>query len=118
MDRRSFGRRGASQPLRTQVPAKSAAQVQQPAPAVFGADLDLSRRPDSASLDEELHAWKQQRSFVVPWKQLCLMATLCFGLASFVLPSGVNSAVNWLLYGLTGMSFYAWFVARRARTKP
>ena len=117
MDRRSFGRRGASQPVRTQAPARPAAHFQRAGPALVHADLDLSPLPDAPSLDEELHAWKQQRAFVIPWKQLCLMATICFGLASFVLPSSVNGAVNWLLYGLTGMTFYAWFEARRARAK-
>lgn len=116
MDRRSFGRRGASQPVRPQAPARPAAHGPQSSPVPAAPNLSLP--PPQASLfDEDLHAWKQQRTFIIPWKQLCLMATICFGLASFVLPSSVNSAVNWLLYGLTGMSFYAWFMARRTRPK-
>ncbi len=68
-------------------------------------------------MDEELLAWKRQRTFTIPWKQICLIATLCFGLASFVLPAGINSAVNWVLYALTAISFYVWYTQRRARLK-
>jgi hypothetical protein len=46
------------------------------------------------------------------------MASICFGIASFVLPDDVNRSINWLLYGLTAMSFWVWFKGRRARAKP
>jgi hypothetical protein len=36
-----------------------------------------------------------------------LTASLCFGIASLVLPDTVNDAVNWLLYALTAASLYA-----------
>lgn len=72
---------------------------------------------DTASIDDELNAWKQQRGFRLPWKQLYLMASICFGVGSLVLPDDVNRAVNWLLYGLTAMSLYAWYTGRRTRTK-
>ena len=36
----------------------------------------------------------------MPWPQLSLMASLCFGIASFVLPDSVNDNVDWLLWGL------------------
>jgi hypothetical protein len=36
-----------------------------------------------------------------------LMATLCFGVASLVLPDSVNDNVDWLLYALAAASFYA-----------
>jgi len=68
-------------------------------------------------MDKELLAWKQQRRFTIPWKQICLMGSICFGLASFILPGSVNGAVNWLLYALTAMSFWIWFKGRRARAK-
>jgi len=106
MDRRSFGRRGVSEPSSVpQVVAHAA-----PAEAV---------RPEPVtkpSIDDELDAWKQQRRYRVPWKQLCLMASICFGIASLVLPDDVNRAVNWLLYGLTAMSLYAWYSGRRIKT--
>ena len=68
-------------------------------------------------MDEELLAWKRQRRFMIPWKQVCLMASICFGFASFVLPASVNGAVNWMLYALTAMSFLVWFKGQRARAK-
>ena len=45
------------------------------------------------------------------------MASLCFGIGSFVLPEYVNSDVQWLLWGLTAVSAYVWFSKRRARAK-
>jgi hypothetical protein len=56
--------------------------------------------------DAELEAWKRARQRHVPWKQISLMASLCFGVASFVLPQSVNDAVAWPLYGLAAISFY------------
>ncbi len=34
------------------------------------------------------------------------MASLCFGVASIVLPASVNHNVDYLLYALMGMSLY------------
>jgi hypothetical protein len=34
------------------------------------------------------------------------MASLCFGIASFVLPDSVSDELDWLLYGLMAMSMY------------
>ncbi len=70
--------------------------------------------PKSASIDRELQEWKQARAFKIPWRQLSLMASLCFGIASFVLPEPVNTPVQWLLYGLAAASLYGFF-ARRLR---
>ncbi|HEU5019428.1 MAG TPA: hypothetical protein VFT69_15815, partial [Pseudolabrys sp.] len=41
-----------------------------------------------ASEDLEFAAWKKQRARGprLPWRQLSFMASLCFGVASFVLP--------------------------------
>jgi hypothetical protein len=71
------------------------------------------------SLDDELRQWKlaRKRNFQIPWRQLSLMATLCFGIASFVLPDSVNDNVQWLLYALTAASLYAGFRKRRQHTK-
>jgi hypothetical protein len=73
--------------------------------------------PVDSPLDEELAEWKQTRksAFKLPWRQLSLMASLCFGIASFVLPDGVNDMVNWLLYGLMAMSFYVGITGKKAK---
>ena len=63
----------------------------------------------SPHVDDELQEWKRGRkrrskSF---WRQLALMASLCFGIASFVLPDSVNDILDWTLYALTAASLYA-----------
>jgi len=35
------------------------------------------------------------------------MASLCFGIASLVLPDSVNENLDWLLYGLMTASLYS-----------
>ena len=74
--------------------------------------------PEEMSVEDELREWKRsrKRAFKIPWRQLSLMASLCFGLASFVLPEPVNSDVQWLLFALTAASFGAW-VAKRGKVK-
>lgn len=75
---------------------------------------------DAPTIDDELRAWRQQRqqhaSFRIPWRQLSLMASLCFLIASFVLPASVNDAVDWLLDGLAAISLWVWFSGRRRRS--
>jgi hypothetical protein len=113
MDRRSFGRRGVSQSVASRVAPARASADDFVAPAA-------TVQPESIhtfSVEDELDAWKQQRRYKVPWKQLCLMASICFGVGSLVLPDDVNRAVNWLLYGLMAMSLYAWYIGRRTRAK-
>jgi hypothetical protein len=75
----------------------------------------LSEKSEFSSLDDELRQWKlaRRRNFEIPWRPLSLMATLCFGIASFVLPDSVNDNVQWLLYALTAASLYAGFRKRR-----
>jgi hypothetical protein len=60
-------------------------------------------------IDHELSEWKQARKqrSKIPWRQLSLMGSLCFGIASFVLPDSVNENLDWLLYGLMAASLYA-----------
>jgi hypothetical protein len=67
------------------------------------------------SVDDELNEWKRTRksSFAIPWRPLSLMASLCFGIASLVLPNWVNSAVQWPLYGLAAASLYVGLAKRR-----
>jgi hypothetical protein len=43
---------------------------------------------------------------------VALMASLCFGIASFVLPDTVNDDLDWLLYGLMAISAYVGFSKR------
>jgi len=67
--------------------------------------------------DDELQAWKKARRFTIPWRQISLMATLCFGVASFVLPAATNDAVQWLLLALMAASVYAGFAKRRRNAR-
>jgi len=71
---------------------------------------------DSQHIDDDLQEWKQARKqrFKIPWRQLSLMASLCFGIASFVLPDSINENLDWLLYGLMAVTLYTG-LRRRAR---
>ena len=64
---------------------------------------------DVLSDDEELQNWKRarRRDYKVPWRQVLLMASLCFGVAGFVLPDTVSGALDWLFYALMAASFIA-----------
>jgi hypothetical protein len=91
--------------------ALSASQpAQQPIPS------DASAEP---LVDDELREWKRSRRnrFKIPWRQVSLMASLCFGIAFFALPDSVNSSVQWLLFALMGANFYAG-VRKRREAKP
>lgn len=71
-----------------------------------------------STIDPELEEWKQARKSPwarLPWRQLSWVASLCFGIASLVLPADVNSAINWILYALMAASFIAGFRMRAAR---
>lgn len=59
----------------------------------------------------------RKHSFSIPWRQLSLMASLCFAIAYFVLPDTVNAAVQWPLYGLMAAAIYAGFRKRRTGAK-
>jgi hypothetical protein len=113
--RPAFGRRTTPQAQAAPPkPAVRAAQpVATPAPAVITAGV-----PQDVSFDHELQAWKKSRgsNFNIPWRQVYLMASLCFGIASFVLPDSVNDDVDYLLWGLMAMSAYAWFASRKKKT--
>ncbi len=77
------------------------------------------REIGSPHIDHELREWKharKQRS-KIPWRQLSLMASLCFGIVSFVLPDSVNENLDWLLYGMMAAILYAG-VSRRPFHKP
>lgn len=76
--------------------------------------LEMEPPPD---IDAELREWKAQRSFQIPWRQLSLVASVFFGLASFVLPDSVNANVDYVLYGLSAMSLYVW-LSGKFKKKP
>jgi hypothetical protein len=111
----TFGRRGGFAP-QTPTGIKRAENLSPPpglAPPI------VENIEPAPSIDDELRAWKQERRqhapFRIPWRQLSLMASLCFFIASFVLPESVNDDVDWLLYILAAMSLWVWFSGRRRR---
>jgi hypothetical protein len=122
----TFGRRPAPASA-ARPPARQAASSPSQAEGLFAraqaeatAAAHLALLPPSTGdkgVDDELAEWKATRKsgFKLPWRQLSLMASLCFGLASFVLPDTVNDTVNWLLYGLMAMSFYVGVTGKKAK---
>ena len=53
-----------------------------------------------------------KRKFKVPWRQVVLTASLCFGIGALVLPDTINDDLDWLLYGLMAISGYVGFSNR------
>jgi hypothetical protein len=121
-NRQAFGRRITTQP---QV-ASPSARPETVAPSVtalfVGAAAEnpppVAAQPDLPSVDQELEEWRRTRKhgFRMPWRQLSLVASLCFGIASFALPDSVNDNVQWLLYALMAASAYAGFSKRRKKS--
>lgn len=106
----AFGRRTSSAPPRGRAQPsaieRAADCVAPAAPTPMAAPATTSAtEPPALSVEEELRQWKAERRYKIPWRQLSFMASLCFGIASFELPDSVNNDVNWLLYGLTAISF-------------
>ena len=120
-NQRAFGRR--IDPERLTAPATEPARPVAATPAANNAErspgphLESPAADESLSIEDELREWKRTRHVKIPWSQLSLMASLCFGIGSFVLPDSVNSGAEWLLWGLTAASAYVWFTSRRARAK-
>ena len=119
---RSFGRRG--DPQRQPSRAKAIGAVAQSTRVEFispsvALPMSLTENQDFSRLDEDLREWKRARkaNFEIPWRPLSLMATLCFGIASFVLPDTVNDTVQWFLYALMAASFYVGIRRRRHQSK-
>jgi hypothetical protein len=119
VNQQSFGRRinPQQQPRQT----RGAAEFDAPMPSVELADGAGSKHllppaeTEAPSIDDELREWKQSRnqSLKIPWRPLSFMASLCFGIASFVLPDSVNDGVQWLLYALIAISLFAGLAKRR-----
>jgi len=117
----TFGRRASPQantpaPRTNTVRAPAMAETKPAEPPVFESTAPSI---DTLSLEDELREWKRNRTsgFQIPWRQISLMATLCFGIASFVLPPSTNEAVSWLLYALMAISFVAGVSRRRKRAE-
>lgn len=116
----AFGRRGAAAPIPRAaretpraLPVPKAPPVPKKAPPVQTAPPDGISWSDTS--DPELEDWKRARGWHPPWRQISLMASLCFGIGSLVLPGTVNDAVQWILYALAGASLYAGLRKRRTR---
>jgi hypothetical protein len=116
-NRQAFGRRVSSQAFPAPPRRALVQPVSAPQPVAVEAAAPTVVPGDQPSLDAELSAWKQERGsqFRIPWSQLSLMASLCFGIASLVLPDSVNSNVDWLLWGLAIMSAWVWYSNRRKK---
>ncbi len=117
-NRPAFGRRGVAGP------APQAPQGARPAPAIAAAPAapdaasaaDILLAPAIDPVDRELEEWKRSRKRApFPWRPFYFMASLCFALASFVLPASINDAVQWPLYALAAVSFYIGIANRRRR---
>lgn len=121
MAARTFGKRASVAPAPVRREAKAAVV----APDIVRAVRVLEQKPVAVekppaavvpspelSVDEELRRWKEERRqtlfFRLPWKQFSLFASISFGAASFVLPDDVNGAVDYLLWGLSLISFAVW----------
>jgi hypothetical protein len=120
-NRQAFGQRINPQaqpgptPMRTETVAPSVAALFGGTPTESPALLAMQNA--CPSIDRDLEDWKhaRKRQFKVPWHQLSLMASLCFGIGSFVLPDSVNDNVQWLLWGLAAISAFVWFTGRKKK---
>ena len=118
---RPFGRkgqfRGQPRPRRPSMPISVAAPRAELRSEIEPEPVSAAPRPVLPVFDEELEAWKQTRKRQIPWGPLSLMASLCFGIASFELPDSVNGIANVLLYGLSAMSLWVWFSKWREKRR-
>ena len=113
----SFGRRSRSTSPLARVQAKAIVPDgdRRAAEPNIERTMPFPAQPELPSIDDELQEWKRARRFVIPWSQISLMASLCFGIAAFVLPDSVNSVVDYLLYALMAASFIAGISKRLAK---
>jgi hypothetical protein len=109
---RAFGRRTSPQrqPLRAgpkldlSAPEANPGLADIPAQTAFLQKEIALPHPSDEAHDRDQSA---KRSFKMPWRQLSLMASLCFGIASLVLPDSINDELDWPLYALMALSAYA-----------
>jgi hypothetical protein len=99
---------GRAKPVQSRPPLPAKRRIAAPEPGL---------PPQDDAVAAELQAWKQARERQpFPWRQLSLVAGLCFGAASLVLPDSVNDAAAYVLYALAAISFLS--ALRRRRKKP
>jgi hypothetical protein len=108
MSQTSFGRRPSAKSPQTPPPLMT--KFARPGTSVPRAE------PSAPSVDNEVREWKKSRGFTFPLKPIALMASLSFGVASFVLPADVTAWAEWPLYALSAASLYVGF--RRRKTSP
>jgi|ERR1700733_13945885 len=122
---KSFGRRAVAQPAAPSAKtflefapqrAEATGVAAQSAPPPNEQPPTSPTTEPTVGVDDELREWKQTRKARIPWRQLSLMASLSFGIASFVLTGTVAEAVDWLLYALSAASLYFWWSGRGKRT--
>lgn len=116
--RPAFGRRIDPQ-AQPAAPVRVARTTGPAVAAPAGPSAEAAVDAGDISVDQEVQAWKEARGsqFKMPWRQVYLTASLCFGIASFVLPDSVNDSVDYLLWGLCAMSVYAWYTGRKKNTE-
>jgi hypothetical protein len=107
MAQTSFGRRAAAKPPQAPPPVMTKFTRQ--------GDIPPRAQPATDMVDDELRQWKKARGFTFPLKPIALMASLCFGIGSFVLPAEVNDWAQWPLYALSAASLYVGFHRRKAK---
>jgi hypothetical protein len=68
-------------------------------------------------LEAELKAWNQARPRApFPWRQFSLIAGLCFGAGSLVLPDSVNDIARYVLYVIAVIAFFGGLGGRRKKS--
>lgn len=113
MTAKTFGKRSPAiaAPVRREAPVANPVTTPEPPPIAEPQASAVAEAPE-LSVDEELRRWKEERSQTLftrlPWKQFSLFASISFGVASFVLPDDVNDAVDYLLWGLSLITFAIW----------
>jgi hypothetical protein len=118
----TFGRRGIGRiPRRLQIVASEGRPRPEwsplAEPALAPDELSEPAGPE-LSPEEELLAWKaerrRERFARFPWRQLSLMAGLCFGIAGFALPDSMNDTLSWLFYALAAAGVAAGILKGKA----
>ena len=109
----TFGRRTtASRPIARAMeasePARSAGNHARSEQAAEQSSA-LLMHTASPPIDDEFREWKKARKWHsgLPWRQLSLMASVSFGIASLVLPDSVSDTLDWVLYALMAATAYA-----------
>ena len=111
MSQKPFGRR-VSFELRPPRPSEEPRAASLPAGVALAQpsiDRASALGATASARDDELRDWREarRRRYQVPWRQVFLTASLCFGVAALVLPDAVSDDLDWLLYGLMAASFLA-----------